>query len=411
MPALACPGCSAELFEGDTFCEACGKRLDGMGPDGGSGVSAAPGTNGRGTAAAPAPTGPPVRGGCAYCGARVSDGYCEGCGLSQPSTRDHVELHLDLASGASDRGRRHKKNEDAMAIVDATTPDGGPMVAAVVCDGVSSSPTPENASELGAETGARILAAEITAGQDPARATRAALTSAAQAVAGLATSMRSAPACTYVSALVGADAGNGGDITIGWVGDSRAYWVPSPPDGSDPSSGQRPTAPVVLTRDDSWAEQMVAAGALTAEEAQNSGNAHALIAWLGGDAPELDVHVSAIAPRGPGSILVCSDGLWNYFPEAEDLAEAVPRAGADPLTAARTFVRLANEAGGHDNITVVVIPVPLRPQPASAPGGPPSGQAFSFAPPAIGSIAGHIQPEPAQSAPDRPQNPGSPNNE
>ncbi|PSK96294.1 serine/threonine protein phosphatase PrpC [Murinocardiopsis flavida] len=410
MAELACPECRAELFDGDTFCEACGKRLDGNGPDAGAAPAAGFGAaNGHGTVIAPAPTGPPVRSGCAYCGARVSDGYCEGCGLSQPSARDHVELHLDLASGASDRGRRHKKNEDSMAIVGATAPDGGPLVAAVVCDGVSSSPTPENASELGADTGARVLAAEVAAGQDPARATRAALTAAAQGVAGLATSMRSAPACTYVSALVGADAGSGGDITIGWVGDSRAYWVPGTADGAAP--GERPTAPVALTRDDSWAEQMVAAGALTAEEAQNSGNAHALIAWLGGDAPELDVHVSAIAPRGPGSILVCSDGLWNYFPEAEDLAAAVPDAGADPLAAARTFVRLANEAGGHDNITVVVIPVPLRPQPAAAHGGPPSGKAFSFDPPATGPSTGHVQPEPAQSAPDRPHYPGSPSNE
>jgi serine/threonine protein phosphatase PrpC len=65
-------------------------------------------------------------------------------------------------------------------------------------------------------------------------------------------------------------------------------------------------------------------------------------------------------------ILVCSDGLWNYFPEPARLAEAAPAAAAEPLEAARTLTRLANEAGGRDNITVVVIP--FRPQ------TPPSAQ-------------------------------------
>jgi serine/threonine protein phosphatase PrpC len=57
---------------------------------------------------------------------------------------------------------------------------------------------------------------------------------------------------------------------------------------------------------------------------------------------------------GPGLVLLCSDGLWNYYPEPEALSAAAM--DDTPLAAARRMVRMANEAGGHDNITVVLIP-------------------------------------------------------
>jgi hypothetical protein len=59
---------------------------------------------------------------------------------------------------------------------------------------------------------------------------------------------------------------------------------------------------------------------------------------------------------------VCSDGLWNYRPEAAGLAAllALPSALGDPLGAASSLVRFAVEAGGMDNITVALIPLPVR---------------------------------------------------
>jgi serine/threonine protein phosphatase PrpC len=65
---------------------------------------------------------------------------------------------------------------------------------------------------------------------------------------------------------------------------------------------------------------------------------------------------------GPGFLVLCSDGLWNYYPEAGALtgalAATVPDAAASPLPAAQALVRLALEAGGRDNVTVLVIPFP-----------------------------------------------------
>jgi serine/threonine protein phosphatase PrpC len=57
-------------------------------------------------------------------------------------------------------------------------------------------------------------------------------------------------------------------------------------------------------------------------------------------------------------LLICSDGLWNYRPEAVDLASLVtfPDVFTDPLAVAATLVKFAVDAGGMDNITVALIP-------------------------------------------------------
>jgi serine/threonine protein phosphatase PrpC len=57
--------------------------------------------------------------------------------------------------------------------------------------------------------------------------------------------------------------------------------------------------------------------------------------------------------------MLCSDGLWNYQPEAGKLAElALPTALTNPLAAAQALVTFAIEAGGRDNITVILAPFP-----------------------------------------------------
>ena len=322
---------------------------------------ASPSTNGA-TSEAPAEEDPewpppasgsdPVRptnpGLCVWCPGRVSDGYCMECGFLQPTGRDHVVIRADRAYGVSDLGLRHKRNEDAMAvrvIVD-DAPHAPGTVCAVVCDGVSSSPRSDEASRITAETGVQVLAEQMRRGVDAREATGTAMTRAAEAVSAIADSPGSAPACTYVSAVVSP---NTGTVTVGWVGDSRAYWL---------SGGPTASASTLLTRDDSWAEAMVQAGALSREEAMRSTHAHALIAWMGADSGEIDAHVATVTPTGPGVVLLCSDGLWDYLPEAQDMAEAVPGAGVSPLESARAYVDLALRAGGKDNITVVVVPVP-----------------------------------------------------
>ena len=160
-----------------------------------------------------------------------------------------------------------------------------------------------------------------------------------------------APSATYISAVIGRDA-----VTVCWLGDSRAYWLGA-------GSGA-----MRLTTDDSLAEELVARGVMGEAEALATPQAHVITRWLGADLSEPEPHVTRFEPPGPGVVLVCSDGLWNYRPEAAGLAElALPAALTDPLGAAAELVKFAIDAGGMDNITVVLAPFPLGPFPEEPP--------------------------------------------
>jgi serine/threonine protein phosphatase PrpC len=266
--------------------------------------------------------------------------------ITNPSSRDHAEVDLGPAAGVSDRGLRHHRNEDAMALAAEQAPDG-PAVVAVVCDGVSSSARPDEASQVAAQAGLPILVAAVQAGGDLGEASRAAVAAARQAIAGLQGPGGDTSATTFVSAVA-----SGYEVTLCWLGDSRAYWLGQPAEESR-----------LLTRDDSVAGGMIAAGLVDEAAAMASPHAHVLTRWRGGEAadladdPERAPHVERFTPPGAGSLLICSDGLWNYLAEGADLARlALPKALTDPLGAAADMVKFAVDAGGADNITVVLIP-------------------------------------------------------
>ena len=268
--------------------------------------------------------------------------------INVPPTPDHAEVDLGTAAGVTDRGLRHARNEDALALASEQTPDGL-VVVAVVCDGVSSSPRPDEASDAAAQAALPVLLEAVKTGGDLAEASRTAVVAGRKSVAELGEPEGERSATTFVS-VVAARA----DMTVCWLGDSRAYWLA-------PTESES----VQLTRDDSVAGGMIEAGLATEETAMALPHAHVLPRWLGAEAADLDgdpgraPHVERYAPPGVGVLLVCSDGLWNYLPEAAELARlALPRAMTDPLGAANDMVRFAVDAGGADNITAVLLPYP-----------------------------------------------------
>src|ERR1700678_1458771 len=244
------------------------------------------------------------------------------CGQQLVVNADHVEKDLGQVVGVSDRGLRHQRNEDAFHIAVVPT-DAGQVAVAIVSDGVSSAPRPDEASLTAVRTGMGLLAEGIQRGDDPAEASLTAVNAAARALADLA-GADGAPAATYVSAVVSREL-----MTICWLGDSRAYWLaaeglaPSGPnDTIDITGGSRG-----ITRDDSLAEEMVAAGLAAMAAAEASPQAHVITRWLGADLPDPLAHIEQFTPTGPGVLLVASDGLWNYRPEAAELADmAMPTA-------------------------------------------------------------------------------------
>lgn len=296
---------------------------------------------------------------CVACRAgRVdTDGYCENCGHAQPRERDHMEQESGPLAAVSDRGLRHHRNEDAFSLGHTALPDGSPATMAIVCDGVSSATRPDDASLAASRVAGESLLAALELGTHPQAAMHEAIVAASQAVNALAEEPatarehaphQNAPACTIVGAVVAS-----GLLVVGWVGDSRAYWVPA----------DRHAPAARLTEDDSWAAQMVAAGLMNEAEAYADERAHAITGWLGADAYELEPHTASFKPDRAGVVVVCTDGLWNYAESAEEMCEAVPADAAErPLHSARVLVGHALDGGGHDNVTVAVVPFPAPAQ-------------------------------------------------
>jgi serine/threonine protein phosphatase PrpC len=222
---------------------------------------------------------------------------------------------------------------------------------AVVCDGVSTTRRPDEASLAAAQAAVRVLLDAARTGDDLAESSRNAVSAAREAVIRLDdgpgdSPLLDPPSATFVSAVMTA-----GAVTLCWLGDSRGYWLGA---GPEPSAER-------LTVDDSVAGEMVAAGLLSETEALALPQAHVVTGWVGPDLGGAAPHVARFEPPGPGVLLLCSDGLWNYQPEAAKLAElALPGALTEPLAAAAALVEFALKSGGMDNVTVVLAPFPLR---------------------------------------------------
>jgi serine/threonine protein phosphatase PrpC len=323
MGETSCPQCGQPVHAGDRFCEGCGLSLLLRRTAEGGPLSAARST-------------------CVSCsGAVDAEGFCEQCGRAQPAPRDRMEFDFGVVAGVSDRGRARARNEDSMACA-VVGPESAPAaLVVVVCDGVGSTERADQASQAAVDAALARIADCLQAGKDPYESTVDGSAAASGAVAALAepTSPDLAPSCTLVSAVATEEG-----ITVGWIGDSRAYWLA----GADSRQ---------LTTDDTLHAQLVAAG-VSDEEASAQANAHALARWLGADADPGLPHVVTVPPEESGTLVVCSDGLWNYLPTAELIAAS---ASGSPAQAAAELTAAALELGGGDNITVVVMPYPFSP--------------------------------------------------
>ncbi len=371
-----CPHCGEHVDPGASFCEACGKPLNAAGgadgPTAPTGTAGEPGPmddlgSGPISASVQLPRTvempPPTARACLSCGGVVGpDGYCESCGVKALSERDHYrEQPASWVAGVCDKGIRHSRNEDAMALLASEEP--GERAVLVVLDGVSNTDDSQAGSYAGARAALEVLRTPLPRGMGTAQSRRAAVTKvfaesalrANDAVVGATVEGTSRPAsATYVVAVL-----EGGTVTFANIGDSRAYWLP------DAGSG------VQLSVDDSAAQEQMAAGALRAE-AESSPMAHAITRWLGRDAPHLAPRVGELRLEGPGWLLVCSDGLWNYASEPDALAAQVRAVGTtDPAALALGLVGFANAQGGQDNITVTLARVEPAGQNATTAGAAP----------------------------------------
>ena len=239
-----------------------------------------------------------------------------------------AETQLSVGAG-TDVGRRRDHNEDDF--VTFATDDGSLVL--VVADGMGGHQAGEVASAMAIEVLQRELA---SLGDDPSAALRAAIEQANREIWDEA---ERDPDKAGMGSTIVAAAVVGNQAYLANAGDSPAYLV---------RAGQTEQ----LTRDHGLVAEQIEAGLIREEDAEHHPYRHILTRCLGAEA---NVEVELYPPRElqPGDVVVlCSDGLTEHVrkPEVAVLAGTA----ADPTEAAQSLIDLANQRGGHDNITVVV---------------------------------------------------------
>lgn len=162
------------------------------------------------------------------------------------------------------------------------------------------------------------------------------------------------PACQGMGTTLVAVQLEGRAFTLVWVGDSRAYRI-------------RTDQIEALSRDHSWVQEMLDAGQLSSDEARQHPRRNVITQCLGqiGHEPEPGVLVGQLQP---GEILLlCSDGLTGELTDAQILEYCAAAETLDGLVS--QLIRAANQQGGRDNVSCIVLACAL-PQPEAEPERP-----------------------------------------
>ncbi|MCU0241022.1 MAG: Stp1/IreP family PP2C-type Ser/Thr phosphatase [Vicinamibacteria bacterium] len=245
------------------------------------------------------------------------------------------------AVGRTDVGRRRKLNEDSFLV----SQDAGLFV---VCDGMGGHNAGEVASKLSVETLEAFISkshseSEITwpYGLDvnlsfDGNRLKTAIKLANKRVFKAADSREdyTGMGTTVVAALITNDT-----VTVSWAGDSRCYLL---------REGQL----TQITRDDSWVAAAHAEGILSAQEIEQHPLRNVITKAIGAkDAIEVEVREQHL--QAGDVILLCSDGLHSMI-DHEAILACVNPLPAQLDEAAQQLINAANNAGGKDNVSVVL---------------------------------------------------------
>ncbi|MCL4530241.1 MAG: protein phosphatase 2C domain-containing protein [Chloroflexi bacterium] len=260
--------------------------------------------------------------------------------------------HLNVAA-LSHAGMSGKNNEDRYAVASYTNEENKPVIFAVVSDGIGG----HRAGEVAAELAVNYIVEKVSEsnGKNPSEIMEAAIHYASQAIASRSASkteqygMGATCACVWI---------DGDRLYTAYVGDSRTYLVR---DGKI----QR------LTVDHTWIQEAIEKKIITPDQARDHPNAHVIRRHLGSvELPKVDFRLrlsnedsSEQAVNNQGTrlkandvLLLCSDGLTDLVWDDEIQHVIITRSLLK--SAAEDLVAQANERGGHDNITVILIGVP-----------------------------------------------------
>jgi len=246
----------------------------------------------------------------------------------------------------TDVGQERSLNEDSLLTLDIAPvfrSVSAPVGLFIVADGMGGHEAGDVASQLTIRALVQHAVGEVltpvTAGE-PLPDARAWLTTATQAANQAVYDQRRAAGTdmgtTLVMALFAGDT-----ATVANVGDSRAYLL-------------KPDGLTQITTDHSLVERLVATGQITREEAANHPQKNVIYRVMG-DKPRVkaDLFEQQLAPGE--ALLLCSDGLSGMVPDEQ--IWQIWHTSTSPQEACDRLVAEANQAGGEDNITVVIVKV------------------------------------------------------
>ena len=245
----------------------------------------------------------------------------------------------------SDVGLRREVDEDALLTTEIVqfTQAGYQLVGLyAVADGMGGASAGEVASRLVTEAMARYVTQNILAPQfaatptdlDYANLLRAAIEQANAEVLDARTHAQTNMGSTVVAALV-----VGNHAHIANVGDSRAYLI-------------TPERITRLTKDHSLVQALADSGAIAEEETRTHPQRNYILRNVG-DKPQVAVDLFRVQIEPGQSLLLCCDGLWEMV--RDEQIHAIVTQQPNPQEACRELIRVANENGGDDNITCIVV--------------------------------------------------------
>jgi protein phosphatase len=263
-----------------------------------------------------------------------------------PGAKSEITIRL---FGRTDVGQVREHNEDNFIVADLTKAtrslmesDRAPLLGERgallgVCDGMGGAAAGEVASQLAVD----IIYQKMSTGEAPRNHDELAarLVQAIEAAglrifseAKMDRTRRGMGTTSTIAALMD------DHLFVGQVGDSRAYIL-------------RGDRLVQVTRDQSLVNQLIEAGQLTEEEAETFEHNNIILQALG-TADTVQVDLTYVPLKKGDTLMLCSDGLSGMI--RNDEIREVLRSTDDPLEACKVLTDRANQAGGHDNITVVV---------------------------------------------------------
>jgi len=232
-----------------------------------------------------------------------------------------------IATGKTDVGRVRDINEDALLVRDGVF---------AVADGMGGHLAGEVASATALQPIKELEGKVFADASTAAEALREAVIAANARVSDMA---RTEPSYRGMGTTLTAALVEGRRLHVAHVGDSRAYLL------RDGQFSQ-------LTDDHTLVQHLIDEGQITREEAANHPQ-RSIITRAIGVSPEIDVDSMSLDLEPGDQLLLCSDGLTGVVKD-EDIAQQLA-AGEDPEATVASLVDRANEGGGPDNITVLLL--------------------------------------------------------